>query len=137
MSAPMSTPIQSLPPSPSGPKAAASPISDDVKDVLDEMEREMAHTQIKEVPPPQHVMVFPQHPVYPNQPGWLDLPKAKYAIFSAIIALFIFHPYTGELLYSKVPYLERFQAYDMLLRALLLAVVIYVILWKSDKWYVS
>lgn len=57
---------------------------------------------------------------------------AKRAIYSAIIAYVLLHPNAMELLYQKIPMLEKVSSYEYLIRIGLLTVVLYVFMWKFN-----
>lgn len=125
---PMSTPIAQLP----NNGAPASPLEDaSVLNVIDEMERASRGPapQAPMQPPPAFRM--PVAP--PQQAGLIDKDKAQLAAMAAVIALVIFYPASMHVIYSKLPKFESiFTSYDLLIRALLLAVVLYLLLWKLD-----
>lgn len=57
---------------------------------------------------------------------------AKRAIYSAIIAYVLLHPNAMELLYQKIPALEKVASYEHIIRIGLLTVVLYIFMWKFN-----
>ena len=158
----MSTPIDKLPTQLS--QAPSRTIDDDpvVRDVIDEMEREVVmqqqqhqHQQARPVdvktthvatlnnaammqqqPMQQQYLPQPPPPQNYKQPdqatnsSWINTEEAKFACIFALVALAVFYPFDTSGIYFKFNFLERFQPYELFIRALLLAAVIYVILLK-------
>ena len=150
----MSTPIDKLPTQLS--QAPSRTIDDDpvVRDVIDEMEREVAmqHQQARPLEvktthvatlnnaamAQQQPMQQPYQPLMPiNNPNykqseesWIKTEDAKFACIFAMVALAVFYPFDTSGIYHKFSFLERFQPYELFIRAILLAAVIYVVLLK-------
>ena len=122
----MSTSITQLP----GTAAASTPIEDiNVLNVIDEMQ------QVVQQPPIHAPMPMQQAVRMVVQPSpWMDKDRAQRALIAAVIALAIFYPGSMQVIYSKLPRFEGFFAsYDLLIRAVLFAVVIYLLLWKLEN----
>lgn len=62
--------------------------------------------------------------------GIFNAKRAQYAVMCAIIAGVLFYPKTLALLYEKVPVLE---SYDIFIRCILLAIVLYVLFMKLEN----
>ena len=139
MSNHMSTPVNSLPVA----ETSAPPLSNDpiVTDVLEEMEREVSAAQyhVQDQPlkqqqlPPQQVynsygnyqapMLMP--PYIKNQSGsWINTTNMQMAIFASIIAVIILIP-NISFLYEKFEKLSVVKSYEMIIRVVLLALVLY------------
>lgn len=140
----MSTPINQLPPPTNNVQTIAPKTAEDdqdVTDVISQMEKEFSASQPPPQqhyynPPPQQYSQPIQHIYQPiefrQQPKLYDLPTAKRAIICAVVALVIFYPFELGLIYEKVPFLTKIQPYERAIRALLLAVLIYVLLLKLN-----
>lgn len=150
----MSTPIDKLPSQ--GSQSPSRSIDDDpvVRDVIDEMEREVS-LQYKQAQPVEvkttHVATFNtsapvvQQQQYAPQPDhgvhnvekfsqksseWINMEYVKYSCLFAAIAFALFYPYDTTLMYVKYSFLGKLQPYELFVRAFLLAAVIYIILLK-------
>lgn len=133
----MSTSITQLP----GTAASSTPIEDaNVLSVIDEMQQVVAPAQPTVAPPPALRMMVPPPMSYGASKGvgadagaWMDKDRAQKALVAAVIALALFYPGSLQMVYSKLPRFEAFFAsYDLMIRAALFAVVIYLLLWKLD-----
>ena len=149
----MSTPVAQLQ---RQPNAVAPPQIDDpvITDVINEMEREFSARPppvVTSTPvatfaaPPQYQQAqqqqqphYQQAPQYahmqpPTSPhnsvkDWINTQSAKRALIVAFIAFCIFYPVDTGVLYTKAEFLGRFEPHDRIIRALLLAVLLYVIM---------
>jgi hypothetical protein len=139
----MSTPVQQLP-RPAAPASAGSVSDPVVRDVLMEMEKEVASATAPPAPkaPPQHMMM-PPHMMGPPQyrgmygppppaAGWWNAENAKRAVVAALLAIMLLHPTTGELLGSRVSLFGDNETYNIIVRAALLAATLYVLMWKLE-----
>lgn len=139
----MSTPIAQLPKqAPSQPAQMVKGAEEDpvVNDVINEMEKEFSGSQ--QAPQPMQLQPQPQLQFTPPPPTYayiqqskkplIDQTIAKRAAVCAIIALVLFYPFETGALYAKVPYLAKMQDYERAIRTVLLAVLLYVIMWKLD-----
>ena len=142
----MSTPVQHLP---QGNAPTSAKLDDDpvVTDVIQEMEMEFnsKHQPQKQQPHQQASQIIPSVPAY-HQPmvvtttiakphseaSWLDSDLAKRAAAAAIIALFVFYPADLSALYQRFSILNSLADYDRVIRALVLALVLYIVFWKLD-----
>lgn len=127
----MSTPVNQLPNN--KPSSTAIPDDPDVFNVLQEMEQEVK-TATKAMQPspipvaPTMVSAFPPAAVQTRKtPGnkWIDFDIMKRAGIIAVIALVVFYPKTLESIYA-VPQLALLEKFDIVVRAIILAVIIYV-----------
>jgi hypothetical protein len=147
MAAPsMSTPVSNLPPANAAPGNVRHDEDQIVADVLSEMrsaqQQKPPVQQAPPPPPPAHVVqqyVLPTHPPFPsqNQPellfNVLDKTNASRALLAAFVALVLFYPESFENVYSKIPSVgPLLEANDKVVRAILLAVLLYVIMWKLN-----
>lgn len=150
-----STPVQNL------PKPAGQPPEDPVvRDVLKEMEAEMAaagaggghggpgaqaphphpHPPAAPMPPPAHPHAAAPLPPYPSYGAaasasssvFFDFELAKRALAAAAIAALIFHPMVADMMERRVPALSMNESYMVVARILLLAVVLYALMWKFN-----
>ena len=137
-----STPISKIP-------AQASPDveeSDDDEDpeVLSIL-KEMSDSERPPAPPPPRQQAYKPSPppkAYPPPSANVvqhNLPKSyiqqdllQKAVVAAIIAAVMFYPKTLEILYTKFPIMEKFQSFDSIIRVVLLALVLYVLMWKLN-----
>lgn len=122
-----------------------------VNDVINEMEREYAQKQPNPSThaaqaPPQPMMHIPHAPpMVTNIPkayqptsnygipqGWIDKKAGQRALIAAIIAFALFFPDDLSAFYNKIPILSRLANYDRIIRALVLAVVLYLVFWKVE-----
>lgn len=137
----MSTPISKLAVPTNVPIQVESQDEDpDVQAVLQEVQK----PAFISLPPPSIASqpVY-QQPVY-HQPNvqiytqsssplsWIQKDIAKRAMLAAIIASVFFYPKTFELIYQKVPVLSKVNAFEWYIRILLLAVVLYILMWKLN-----
>ncbi len=94
-------------------------------------------------PPPQPTHYNPPppppRPAPPSQVVQVKLPKSyiqqeliQKAVIAAIIAAVMFYPKTFEILYSKFPMLQKVAPFDPILRVFLLAVILYLLMWKLN-----
>jgi len=141
----MSTPIHQLPATASGAPSASGPQDDpELLNVLKEMEQEVAAAQGPSHPSPG-VQAAPYIPRAPHGPQAMprqaiaadsslwNSERAKNAAIAGVIALVLFYPSTLQAVYGKFPkFSSIFDNYDLLIRALLFAVVLYVLMWKLD-----
>ena len=136
------TPISKIP-------AQASPDveeSDDDEDpeVLSIL-KEMSDSERPPAPPPPRQQAYKPSPppkAYPPPSANVvqhNLPKSyiqqdllQKAVVAAIIAAVMFYPKTLEILYTKFPIMEKFQSFDSIIRVVLLALVLYVLMWKLN-----
>jgi hypothetical protein len=150
MATPMSTPIQNLPVA----TVNVSKEEDSVlKDVLKEVEREIASPQLPQGPPqpaPIAPRIPPNAPTQPYAnnapliyamptpttppasvlklgPLTLKIQLVKYVLVASIVALVLYSPVSMQKLYQLFPMLSRFQTYEWALRFFVMAVVTYLI----------
>lgn len=146
----MSTPIQQIPPQ--APAAGSAGAEEDpvVRDVLREMDAEIA-TATRAVAPQPPPQAGPRIPV--PAPGYaMRLPPGfrpgpppapwtgphqlynpiamQRAAIAAIIAGLIFYPATLEFVFEKIPALSPLASYETIVRVALLALVLYLVMWK-------
>jgi len=137
----MSTPISKIPVNQNVPIQVESHEDDpEVQAVLQEVQQPTLPVKVQAyAPPPQ--MMNPQqmyqlsHQTMPLQTGatpFIQTDIAKRAIAAAMIATIIFYPQTLQMVYDKVPALGKFSSYDSVIRTALLAVVLYILMWKLD-----
>ena len=150
----MSTPISQLKNTGNNTNTQSGKVDDDpmVQDVINSLVREVkVPDQIKSTPiatfqqaPPQQY----QNPSYPQQyqqqypqqknnsgnqsfvEEWVNTDDAKTAICIALIALFMLYPKDLSEFYKKFEVLSNMQQYDIFIRTLLLAVILYVLFRK-------
>lgn len=132
----MSTPVSQLP---NKPASGSVPEDPEVLNVLKEMEEEVqnatrVHQQSVVVPSVQHQHVSVPSPM-PMQPQPVAMPKQNKLIdfdvmqrvaIIAFIAVLAFYPGITESLYMMSPYLENLSKFDILVRAVILAAMLYV-----------
>lgn len=147
----MSTPVTQLPPTTAPPGNVRHDEDQIVADVLSEMqsERHPAHsspsTPPPPAPPPQIVQQYmlpsqlPSPSMYGQQHssekifGVIEKEHAIRAAVAALVALVLFYPESLSSVYGKIPTLgSHLEQYDKLVRALLLAVLLYVLMWKLN-----
>lgn len=141
----MSTPIQSLPLTNDVPVTAVSNESDPmVQDIMKDIEAEVANAtaQVKSARPyviQNYVHPMPSslssmqsmqsmQPLYSMQSlSFLSL-NMSVAHKSAIVALVCLLIYSDNFLalYEKIPKLKSFQAYDLFIRAFMVALIVYI-----------
>ena len=150
MSTALSTPISQL----KNNQNIQPPAMDDdpmVQDVINSLVKEVKTADVKSTPiatfqqaPPQQY----QNPSYPQQyqqqypqqknnsgnqsfvEEWVNTDDAKTAICIALIALFMLYPKDLSEFYKKFEVLSNMQQYDIFIRTLLLAVILYVLFRK-------
>ena len=126
-----STPINKIP-----AQASQEPEDPEVLAILQEMQQAEAPAAVPTVTsPPRYITPLAPSPHVVNVP----LPAEKPAYFrvdilqkaaaAAIIAFVLFYPKTLAMVYEKLPQLE---AFDPFLRTFLLAVVLYLVMWKFN-----
>jgi hypothetical protein len=135
----MSTPVQHLPQqaAPATAKLDEDPV---VTDVIQEMEMEFAHKAPAAAPNVTHVAApvpaYPSpvvvSPISKEPTGWIHTDSAKRAALVAVIALVLFYPQDLSPLYGRAPFLARLGDHDRLVRAVFLALILYVLFWKLD-----
>ncbi len=136
----MSTPISKLAVPTNVPIQVESQDEDpDVQAVLQEVQK----PAFISLPPSVASQPVYHQPVY-HQPNvqiytqsssplsWIQKDIAKRAMLAAIIASVFFYPKTFELIYQKVPVLSKVNAFEWYIRILLLAVVLYILMWKLN-----
>lgn len=144
MAGSMGTPVGHLP-VPNNPTPGGAEEDPTVTDVLREMEQEVAAATQRAAPPPRPspppMMLPPMQMQAPTRmivserddtawEGMWNPVALQRAGIAAAIALLLFYPATLQLLFDKVPALARFASYDIWIRTALLAVVLYVLMWK-------
>lgn len=147
MGTPMATPLNALPPTPSGAGIATpTPPPADVADVLNEMEQVVRQEEAHRMPAPGPAlatMAMPMLPAAPMVPygagagmsasstaaGFIHMDHAKRAGVAVVLAWMLFYPngiFPG--IYERLPKLGFLESYDFYVRLLLLAVLFYVVL---------
>jgi len=142
----MSTPISQLPKS--GNTGTFAEEDPSVSEVISQMEKEFSQSQ-PPPQPPQHFQAqpLPQQPPQLQQPSqqplplpqqpknlsYIDTSLLKRAFIAAFIAFIIFYPCEFGFIYEKYNMLKTAQPYERVIRALLLAVLLYVIMLKMDS----
>ena len=144
-----STPISKLPINHPNLQISGESHEDDpeVQAVLQEVNEQQKHIQAQPVyrPAPPSYNQAQQHQSLHHhqnqlasvsgsleQSQWLNTEFAKRAFIAAVIAGIMFHPKTLTLVYEKVPMLSKFESYDLFIRIALLAVVLYILMWKLN-----
>lgn len=142
----MSTQIQELPTNPV-PSSTSKKAEDDplVNDVINEMEREFINQSMPPrnfTPPPQNNMNYQKLsntntpiPMSNNKDIRsliynIDKNHLQLAILSAFLAYVTYYPVDTEFLYQKFDILQKIAPYDRIIRTLLLALMLYLLLWK-------
>lgn len=139
----MSTPISKIPINQNVPINTESHEDDpEVQAVLMEVQQPTLPVKIQTyTPPPPHQSMVMQHAMYHQQPlmsnnegmtSFIQTDIAKRALAAAIIATIIFYPQTLQMVYDKVPALGKFSSYDFVIRTVLLAIVLYLLMWKLN-----
>lgn len=142
----MSTPIAQLPKQINAQHITAQEEDPMVSDVITEMEKEFSAsappppatpqpTVVPSGPPVQYAQMYatpPPYMSYQQKKQWIDIPIAKRAAVCAIVALVMFYPFETGVIYTKVPFLAKMESYERIVRTLLLAVLLYVLMWKLD-----
>ena len=137
----MSTPISKIPVNQNVPIQAESHEDDpEVQAVLQEVQQPTLPVKVQAYAPPPQMMS--PHQIYQAAPfmpphhndtlPFIQTDIAKRAIAAAIIATIIFYPQTLQMVYDKVPALGKFSSYDSVIRTVLLAVVLYILMWKLN-----
>jgi hypothetical protein len=136
----MSTPVSQLPNNPGLQSQPTPPIPDDpeVMNVLKEMEEEVqsatrVHHQPQQplhVPSPviQHVQL-PQPQLQqlpPKQTSIVNFEVLQKTAIIAVIAVAAFYPNILDPIYAMSPHLEQVAKFDVLVRAALLIVILYI-----------
>lgn len=130
MASSMSTPISQLPNN--KPLSGSVPDDPEVINVLKEMEEEVQNAtrinqqsvvvpsvQISPVPPPQ--LVYQLH-----QSKLVDYNALQRAAIIAVIAGVAFYPGILDNIYSMSPYLEQLANFDLIVRAVIVATIVYI-----------
>lgn len=139
----MSTQVQELPNTP--PPADKKPEDDPlVNDVINEMEREF----INQAMPPRQFNTPPAHsyptlttantPIPPQYKSKdfkdlimnIDKNHLQIAILAAFLAFATYYPVDTEFLYQKFDILQKLAPFDRIIRTILLAAMLYLLLWK-------
>lgn len=141
MSSAMSTPISNIPVH----NVSAQEEDPEVTAILQEMQQPqqsskpsepMMHTSynMHMMPPPQamHIPTMHIEQKDTSKKELFDMKIAQRVTICAVIAYVMFYPKTLEILYEKVPVLQRFSTYDSFIRFFLLAVVLYALMWKFN-----
>ena len=125
-----STPISKIP-----AQVSKEPEDPEVLAILQEMQQAEAPAPSVVTAPPRYMTPLAPSPHVVNVP----LPAEKPVYFradilqkaaaAAIIAFVLFYPKTLAMVYEKLPQLE---AFDPFLRTFLLAVVLYLVMWKFN-----
>jgi hypothetical protein len=136
----MSTPISKIPLNQNVPIQAESHEDDpEVQAVLQEVQQPILPVKVQAyAPPPQ--MINPQQiyqmsqsiPLHNGATSFIQTDIAKRAMVAAIIATIIFYPQTLQMVYEKIPVLGKFSSYDSVIRTALLALVLYILMWKLN-----
>lgn len=136
MATTMSTPVHQLPAAP--PTKGPMPAPDEdpvVRDVLREMEQEVA-AATRSQPPPRSPPAPPAAAPAPWAPaaerGWWDADAGKRAALATAIAIVVFHPRTMQMILERIPAARALETYDGALRACLFAAVIYLLLTRLE-----
>ena len=142
MAAPsMSTPVSNLPPTAAAPGNVRHDEDQIVADVMNEMRTaQQGPPQPPQPPVPAHIVqqyMLPTHlppPLVEDREklfNVLDKIITIRAVTAAMVALLLFYPESFAALYEKIPSVGvHLDAYDKVIRAVLLAVVLYVLMWK-------
>jgi hypothetical protein len=148
----MSTPLSNLPQATAAPGNVRHDEDQIVNDVINEMQQKQMKPQgggggsipvsvpPMQVPPEAHVIQQYMLPTYAPPPpqqdklfNILDKTIATRAFVAALVALVLFYPESLGGVYAKVPGIgAHLEQYDKLVRAVLLAVLLYVIMWKLE-----
>ena len=155
MSTSMSTPISQLKNVTNNTNNPPPKIDDDpmVQDVINSLVREVKTPEnirstpmaTYQPPPPHYQQQLPSQPPLAShqyQQGiqynqnksfidtWIDTDDAKTAVIIAIIALLILYPTDTSSIYNKFAFLTPYHQYDIFIRTLLLAGILYVLFRK-------
>jgi hypothetical protein len=152
----MSTPVTQLPPTTAPPGNVRHDEDQIVADVLSEMQSERHPAQMPPSPSPQIPATAPpqivQQYMLPSQLpsshsssmyghhqqsdkifGVIEKEHAIRAAIAALVALVLFYPESLSSVYVKIPSIgTHLEQNDKLVRALLLAVLLYVLMWKLN-----
>lgn len=135
----MSTPISKIPVNQNVPIQAESQEDDpEVQAILQEVQQPKLPVNVQAYSPPpmmnsqQMYQISHSLPVKEDTSSFIQTDIAKRALAAAIIATIIFYPQTLQMLYEKVPVLGKFSSYDSVIRTALLALVLYLLMWKLD-----
>lgn len=141
MSVPLATPIQKLPVAPPSAASAAPAAPEDpsVADVLNEMESVVSAAKqyqdqplaasVAAAPMPMFAFAPPAAPPPPTKWFQLHPENGKRAAVAMVVALALFYP-TGlfPALYRRVARLNFLEAYDPIVRVVLLGIFVYLLL---------
>lgn len=138
-----STPISKIPAQPTQDVEESD--DDDDPEVLSILKEMSESERPAPPPPPPRQQPYKQPPppkAYPPPSANVvqhNLPKSyiqqdllQKAVIASIIAAVLFYPKTLDILYSKFPIMEKFQSFDSIIRVVLLALVLYVLMWKLN-----
>jgi len=138
----MSTPISKIPVNKNIPIQVESDEDDpEVQAVLQEVQQPTLPVKIQAYSPSQPQMTAAVSEQMYYEPSmeetlmsdsYFQSDIAKRAIIAALIATLIFYPQTLQMVYDKIPMLGRFSSYDSIIRTALLALVLYILMWKLD-----
>lgn len=152
----MSTPVNKLQNNPNFGNVAAAKLEEDmlVKGVIDEMESEVTQApraMKSEKPYDVHTtnvatfrhnsselpQTLPYHPQYKplnmdqQSDSMWNADDAQFAATIAVIAFAVLYPLDVSQVYSRFDFLSRLEPYDVYIRALLFAFVLYVVMRKG------
>lgn len=123
-----STPINKIP-----AQASQEPEDPEVLAILQEMQQAEAPAPSVVTAPPRYMTPLPSPHVVnvplPEKATYFRVDILQKAAAAAIIAFVLFYPKTLSMVYEKLPQLE---AFDPFLRTFLLAVVLYLVMWKLN-----
>lgn len=140
----MNTPISNIPIKEIPSENESHEDDPEVKAILEEAKKPEPLVQTYTPPSVQNiqqpVQQFMQQPMYAQQQNSLndaskpiiDNEKAKKALIATIAAMIMFYPKTLQFVYEKYPKLSPFEVYDFFIRAVLLFMIIYLLLWKLN-----
>jgi hypothetical protein len=142
----MSTPVSQLQNTGNAPMRSSPNTERDVQDVISALHNEVSQPVITttrvatfaDSQPPQHYPPPPQYYQPPPPPHvqqnnyseWLNTKDAQTAVIVAFIALCLLYPMDTSSIYQKFSFLSQLHQYDIFIRTLLLAVILYVLLRK-------
>ena len=111
------------------------PVDPEVLAILNEMK------EAEPKPPPAVPMNIPMAaapvvrpmpgPVVVKEKSVVDMELVKRAALAAVVAYVMFYPGILDSLYAKIP-IGNLMAFDSLIRVVLLAVVLYLLMWKLN-----
>ena len=125
-----STPINKIP-----AQTSQEPEDPEVLAILQEMQQVEAPAPVPTITsPPRYITPLAPSPhvvnvPLPEKPTYFRVDILQKAAAAAIIAFVLFYPKTLSMVYEKLPQLE---AFDPFLRTFLLAVVLYLVMWKLN-----